>query len=111
MCWAFLFAKEHMTAESLAAIAGVILSLAFSYVPGLSDKFSQLDATVKRLLMAALLLIVAVGALALSCANVVVSVECSKEGLIGLVNVFIAALVANQATYTISPQKSSKAAA
>lgn len=99
-----------MTAESLAAIAGVLLSLAFSYIPGLSDKFASLDATIKRLIMAALLFVVAAGALALSCTNVVVSVECSKEGLIGLVNVFIAALVANQATYTISPQKSSKAA-
>ncbi len=94
-----------MTAEQLGAIAGVILSLLFSYVPGLSDKFAALDATVKRLVMAGLLLAVAVGALALSCAQVVVTVECSQAGLIGLVNTFIAALVANQAAFLISPQK------
>lgn len=94
-----------MTAEQLGALAGVILSLLFSYVPGLSDKFAGLEATTKRLVMAGLLLLVAIGALALSCANLVVTVECSQAGLIGLVNTFIAALVANQAAYLISPQK------
>ncbi len=39
-----------MTVEQLGAIAGVILSLLFSYVPGLSDWFSALPATTKRLI-------------------------------------------------------------
>lgn len=94
-----------MTAEQLGAIAGVILSLAFSYIPGLSGKFGELDATVKRLVMAGLLLLAAIAALGLSCAQVVVTVECSQAGVIGLVNTYIAALVANQAAYLISPQK------
>lgn len=94
-----------MTAEQLGAVAGVVLSLAFSYIPGLSDRFAQLEPTIKRLVMAALLLAVAVVALALSCAQLVITVECSQQGLIGLVNTFIAALVANQAAYLISPQK------
>jgi hypothetical protein len=92
-----------MTVEQLGAIAGVILSLAFSYIPGLSDKFAALSATTKRLVMAALLFVVAAGALALSCANVVVTVACTQAGLIALVNVYIAALVANQAAYMIAP--------
>jgi hypothetical protein len=100
-----------MTVEQLAAIAGVILSLAFSYIPGLSDKFSALEATTKRLIMAGLLLVVAVGAFALSCASVVVTVECTQAGALTLVNVYIAALVANQAAYMIAPGKSSKPAA
>lgn len=95
-----------MTAEQLGAFAGLVLSLLFSYVPGLSDRFAALDVTVKRLVMAALLLIVAGGALGLSCAQIVNAVECSQNGLVQLVNVFIAALVANQAAYAISPQKS-----
>ncbi len=92
-----------MTVEQLGALAGVILSLLFSYVPGLSDKFAALSATTKRLIMAALLLVVAVGALALSCANIIITVECTQAGLIALINVYIAALVANQAAYLISP--------
>lgn len=94
-----------MTSEQLGALAGLILSLAFSYIPGLSDKFAALDATVKRLIMAALLLVVAVVALLLSCAQIVNTVTCSQAGVIQLVNVFIAALVANQAAFLISPQK------
>ncbi len=99
-----------MTVEQLGAIAGVLLSLAFSYIPGLSDKFAALPATTKRLIMAGLLLVVAVGALALSCANVVVTVECTQAGLLALINTFIAALVANQAAYMIAPGVSKKAA-
>lgn len=99
-----------MTVEQLGAIAGVILSLLFSYVPGLSTKFGGLSATTKRLSMALLLLLVAIGALALSCSNIVVSVTCDQAGLIALVNTYIAALVANQAAYMIAPGVSKPAA-
>lgn len=98
-----------MTSDQLAAVAGVLLSLAFSYVPGLSDKFAALETTMKRLVMAGLLLVVAVAALALSCAKVMNTVECSQSGAVQLVNVFISALVANQAAFMISPQKSKAA--
>jgi len=94
-----------MTPESLSAIAGMVLSLLFSYVPGLNDWYAAKDPTIKRLLMAGLLLLVAAGALGLSCANVITSIECSQNGLLNLVTTFISALVANQATYQISPQK------
>lgn len=97
--------EAEMTVEQLGAFSGVILSLLFSYVPGLSDKFNALEATKKSLVMAGLLLLVAAGALALSCANIVVTVECTQAGLLALINVYIAALVANQAAYLISPKK------
>lgn len=92
-----------MTVEQLGAIAGVILSLLFSYIPRLSGKFAALDATIKRLIMAGLLLLVAGGAMALSCAQLVNAVECSQAGLLTLINTYIAALVANQAAYMIAP--------
>lgn len=95
-----------MTSEQLGSIAGVVLSLVFSYVPGVRDQFAALETTVKRLIMAGLLLLVAVGALALSCANVVPAVECSQAGAVTLIETFIAALVANQAAFLISPQVS-----
>ncbi len=73
-----------MTPESLRAIAGMILSLIFSYVPKVNEWFAAKDPTIKRLLMAGLLLLVAgllllvaAGALGLSCAQVITSVECS----------------------------------
>ncbi len=93
-----------MTTEQLSAIAGVLLSLAFSYVPGLSGKFDTLEPTGKRLVMAGLLLLVAVAAFGLSCSKVVDAVACDKPGALGLVSAFIAALVANQGAFLLSPK-------
>jgi len=78
-----------MTAEMISASAGILLSLVFSYVPGLSDWFNALDGAHKRLVMLAALVLPA----------------CSQAGLLSLLEALIAALVANQATYMISPKK------
>jgi hypothetical protein len=94
-----------MTAELLASIAGIVLTLAFSYIPGLNAAFDKLAPTTKRLTMAVLLLVVAGAVFGLSCGNVIASVTCDRAGLIGLVNVFIAALIANQAAYALSPKR------
>lgn len=94
-----------MSAEKLAAIAGVILSLVFSYIPGISDWYGALQPTQKRLVMAVLLLAVAGGVFAGSCGGIWVTVTCDKAGALGLINALIAALVANQATYQLSPRR------
>lgn len=98
----------QFSSEQLAAVAGVALSLLFSYVPGLREKFATLDKVRKSLAMAVMLLIVAGGALGLSCTKVINVIECSQNGVVQLVNVYIAALVANQAAYLISPSLSPK---
>lgn len=91
-----------MNAEQLAAIAGLVLSLAFSYIPGLVDLYDPLDSIKKRLIMGALLVIVAVAVFGLSCAGVLSTVVCDRQGAIGLVMVLINALVANQAVYKLT---------
>jgi len=93
-----------MSASELSALAGVLLSLAFSYLPGISDGYDKLPSTHKRLVMAVLLLVVSIGAYGLSCANVINNVSCTQPGAIALVDAFIAALVANQAMFLLSPQ-------
>ncbi len=95
-----------MTATQLASIAGLILSLAFSYIPGLSDLFAKQDGTRKRLIMAGLILLSAAGALAYKCAGLS---ECYTANLNEYVQAFIAALVANQAAYLVSPKSTPKA--
>ena len=63
-------AKEVLiNPEVLSAAAGVLLSLAFSYLPGLNGWFASLEGTHKRLVMLAALVLVAAGAFALSCAG------------------------------------------
>ena len=40
-----------MTSEQLAIAAGILLSLAFNYIPGLNDWYQALEGTYKRLIM------------------------------------------------------------
>jgi len=98
-----------MTAELLASTLAVILSLLFSSVPGVKDWYDALDGTTKRLVMAAGLLLVAAGSFGLACASLAgdfgLALTCDKPGLIGLVQSFVAALVANQATYLLTVRK------
>lgn len=95
-----------MTSEQLAALAGIVLSLLFSYVPGFTNWYNPLDENRKRLVMIGLLLLVAVGAMLVSCSNLFeVGVACSTEGAVGLAKAFIVALIANQSVYALSPRK------
>jgi len=88
--------------ELLAAMAGVILSLAFSYVPGVKTWYKGLSGEWKRLIMAGLLLVTALVLYGLGCAAVVKGVTCSRDGFAQLVWMFLVALVSNQSTYTIA---------
>ena len=92
-----------MDAELLASVSGILLSLLFSYVPGVKDWFESLTAANKQALMGILLLVVAAATFGLSCAGLVdIGVVCDKDGALGLVSVLIAALIANQSTYLIT---------
>ena len=93
-----------MTAELLSSIAGIVLSLLFSYVPQVKNWYDPQPPTTKRLVMLALLLAVAGGSYAGSCAGCWSGVTCDQAGALGLVRVFVAALIANQSTYLISPK-------
>lgn len=93
-----------MNAEFLSMIAGILLSLLFSYVPGASDWYGALDGVRKRLVMLGLLFIAAAGAFALSCAGIYDFAACDQAGAVQAVEAFIAALIANQTTYLVSPK-------
>lgn len=99
-----------MSAEFLTAIAGVLLSLAFSYVPKLNEKFAALESTYKRLIMLGLLVVVSAGLYGLACAgwaaDLGIEVTCDRPGLISLLQAFVWAMIANQAAYQISPEPS-----
>lgn len=95
-----------MTAENLAVYAGVLLSLLFSYVPGLKAKYDALSSDAKRLVMLGALLVIAIGVYTLACAGYYPDISCDQPGLVELVKIFVAALIANQAAFLISPGKS-----
>lgn len=90
-----------MNEQQLAGVAGLVLSLAFAYVPRLSDWYDGKDSQTKALIMAALLLVVAAASYGLSCTGDFAFFECTRVGAWVAVQVFIAALVANQGTYLL----------
>ena len=86
----------------LVMIAGVVLSLAFGYVPGLREWYAALDGVRKAQVMAGVLLVAAGGVFAAACYSPWQLATCDEAGFWQLVELFIAALIANQATYQIA---------
>ncbi len=94
-----------MTVETVSLAAGAVLSLLFSYVPGVSEWFGKQTPTIKRLIMAAALLVVSLAVFGAACANLQIpgsTIECSAQGAWLLVQTYLLALVANQAAYQIT---------
>jgi hypothetical protein len=98
-----------MTPETLSSFAGILLSLLFSYVPGFEPWYAKLDGTYKRLVMLAALVLVTGTVFALGCANLVEGIACTQKGVIQFLQMLVFALIANQSTYLISPEKPSNA--
>ena len=92
-----------MSADELSGAAGIALSLICSYAPGIKDKFDALTPTEKRLVMAALLLIVTCAVFVAGCRGWL-SITCDEAGVLGLARSLVIALIANQGVFLISPK-------
>lgn len=88
--------------ELLSMLAGVLLSLAASYLPGFKDWFAELDGIRKRLLLAALGLAAVTGVLGAGCAGLY-DYPCSQSGAVELLRAYVLLLIANQAAYVATP--------
>jgi len=96
-----------VSAEDICMAAGVLLSLGFSYVPGLHERFALLAPTHKRLMMLVLLALVSAGIFALSCLDGLAGlpqVGCDQSGAWGLLRALVLAAIANQSAYALSPR-------
>jgi len=93
-----------MSPELLAAVSGIILSLAFSYIPGLNKKFAALQSDYKRLIMLGALFVVAAGALGLGCIGRYNLYSCVVDGVWKALETFIMAAIANQSAYALTPK-------
>lgn len=87
-----------MRPEQIAALAGLILSLALAYVPRLREWYDALDAQGKVAVLGALL-VVAAGALAVRQCGVVG--QCYAANWDTFLSALVAALISSQASYQI----------
>lgn len=94
-----------MTPELLASIAGIALSLAMAYVPGLNEWYNGLDKPGKARTMAILLIAAGVVIFGAGCFNLIaIVVACNSTGALDLIKILVAALVANQGTFKLLVQ-------
>lgn len=93
-----------MTPEILMSLLGAAMSLIFSYVPWLNEKFASLPADVKRLIMAGLLLVTAAVVYLGQCWLHLwaYDITCDRAGILHLLYIYLLALIANQSTYAIT---------
>jgi hypothetical protein len=100
-----------MTENTVGMLAGALLALLFGYAPGLRQWYEALEPTRKALVMAGALLIAALLLYGAACYTPWdVGVTCDEAGFWQLAQLFIAALVANQATYLVGVRPSRSAA-
>lgn len=94
-----------MQQDIIASVAGVLISLVCSYVPGVKDIFAALDPTRKRLVVLIALAVASIGIFGASCAGLVSTVACTQEGASAILRAFVVAMVTSQGAYLLSPYK------
>lgn len=87
----------------IATIAGIIITLALAYLPGVKTKWEALDGTRKRLALGILYAAVSIGLYVPSCFGGPQLVECSTDSIWGVVLAFLMALISSQSMYAVLP--------
>ena len=91
-----------MTSDQLSAAAGIVLSLAFSYLPGLRQWYADKDDETKALLNLGSLVVVGLFAFGVSCAGIQSVVPCTQPGAWAIVQAIFWAAVGNMTTHGIT---------
>lgn len=88
--------------ELITAVAAMVMSLIFSYIPPLAEKYAGLKSYIKSLIMVVLMMVVTAVIVLLVQYGYITSAEpITWEQA---VYCFILALIANSTAYTLSPQ-------
>ncbi len=97
----------EISPEVIVAGAAIILSLLFSYIPGLRVWYGGKSEEFKKLFMLGLLVVFSGSLFGLGCAGLLsVSLPCSKDGAVQLIWYLGIAVATNQGAYLISPTTS-----
>lgn len=102
-----------MSIDIFAGFVGVVVSLAFSYVPQLRQWFESLDekfgdelgGNYKRLVMLGFAAATAAGVVGLACIGRYSGVTCDQNGVWEMLRVFVAFAVMNQTAFSLAPRR------
>lgn len=98
--------QELATQAGLSAGAGVIISLALSYIPGLRTHWAALEPDYKRLIFLGAMVVYTLGLYGLSCTGLIDAIQCDQNGILAVSINLLSAVVASQSVYSLSPQTS-----
>lgn len=99
-----------MTYAILMGIVMSVISLIFSFVPGLKQWFENFKPEAKQLFMLIATIVVAGGIFGLGCAGLIsVGTVCTWKGAWDLVVLIFVGIVSNQGTYAITSKLSDAA--
>ena len=97
-----------MTIETLNALLGAVLSLLLSF-SAIRKWYEPLGGDAKRLIVVGVLALISLGSYLLACSAIgpglEMGIECGENGALAILEAFLAAAVANQATYALTPPK------
>jgi len=99
--------QESLTAEVVAAVVTAVISILLEVVPGLADKWGNIDSTYKRLAWLIGCLVVPLAILGAGCLGLdlgVVSPACDKQGAVEAFRVGFAAYFTGQVTFAVVGQ-------
>ena len=94
---------EKFVGEILVAGVGLLLSVLFKYFPKLNVWYAGLGKELKRLIMIAVLVVVALIMYGASCIQIWSGVTCTGEGFVELFGVVIIIATGNQLGYLLLP--------
>lgn len=93
-----------LTSETFVVMAAIILSVAWTFLPGIRVKFAALDSSIKAVINLLLMILLAGLMFLFTCSqwNPIPGVECTVQGAKALGVLVFLAIAGNQITYTLS---------
>lgn len=94
-----------MTGQELGSLAGIVLGIAFDYLPGLGKWYQAQEDNIQRLILLGSMALVAATIFGMGCAGLSDTFACTKEGAFEAIKVFVSGVISSQATYLVLPRK------
>jgi hypothetical protein len=96
------------TPETFGVVAGIVLTLLFTFAPKLNVWFAAKAEAEKQQWMAVLLLLIAAAGTALSCTGLMVVIVCTKDGIVAFfLYTLVPAIISNQSVDRLIPKPKS----